>query len=162
MKAETMFKDYNKMKREMAFLELQLQSFTGLSVEDMITSMTFTGEPEGDRVQTSCTSDKTCSIALDYRKRLAQENADYYRFLYDKYAEIKKEIDFFENGIRSLGEKKADIVFEMLDGDLTWDEISTQYGISRTSLSRARKAAIDYLDRLYAQRERMEIEYMLS
>ena len=46
-----MFKDYNKMKREMAFLELQLQSFTGLSVDDMITSMTFTGEPEGDRVQ---------------------------------------------------------------------------------------------------------------
>ena len=162
MKAETMFKDYNKMKREMAFLELQLQSFTGLSVDDMITSMTFTGEPEGDRVQTSGTSDKTCSIALDYRKRLAQENADYYRFLYNKYAQIKKEIDFFENGIRTLGEKKADILFEILDGELTWDEISIQYGISRTSIYRFRKAAMEYMEGLYAQRERMEIEYMVS
>ena len=162
MKAETMFKNYNKMKREMAFLELQLQSFTGLSVEDMITSMTFTGEPEGDRVQTSGTSDKTCSIALDYRKRLVQENADYYRFLYDKYAQIKKEIDFFENGIRTLGEKKADIIFEILDGDLTWDDISAQYNVCRGTIFNYRKTAIAALNELYKARERMELEYMLS
>ena len=162
MKAETMFKDYNKMKREMAFLELQLQSFTGLTINDIITSMTFPGEPEGDRVQTSGTSDKTFSIAMDYRKRLRQENADYYKFLYDKYAGLKNEIDFFENGIRTLGEKKADIVFEMLDGDLTWDEISAQYSVCRGTIFNYRKAAISALNKLYKDRERMELEYMLS
>ena len=162
MKAETMFKDYNKMKREMAFLELQLQSFTGLSVEDMITSMTFTGEPEVDRVQTSGTSDKTCSIALDYRKRLAQENADYCRFLYDKYAQIKKEIDFFENGIRTLGEKKSDVLLEMLDGELTWDQIADQYGICKKTITNYKKQAIKMLNSLYQQRDAMEIEFMLS
>ena len=162
MKAETMFKDYNKMKREMAFLELQLQSFTGLSVEDMITSMTFAGEPEGDRVQTSGTSDKTCSIALDYRKRLAQENADYCRFLYDKYAQIKKEIDFFENGIRTLGEKKSDVLLEMLDGELTWDQIADQYGICKKTITNYKKQAIKMLNSLYQRRYAMEIEFMLS
>lgn len=162
MRAETMFKDYLKMKREMGFLELQLQSFSGLTADDMIKSMTFPGESEGDRVQTSGTSDQTFNIAVNYRKRLRQENGDYCKFLYEKYTEIKKEIDFFENGIRSMGEKKADILFEILDGELTWDEISIQYGISRTSIYRFRKAAMEYMEGLYAQRERMEIEYMLS
>lgn len=162
MRAETMFKDYLKMKREMGFLELQLQSFSGLTADDMIKSMTFLGESEGDRVQTSGTSDQTFNIAVSYRKRLHQENEDYCKFLYEKYSDIKKEIDFFENGIRSMGEKKADILFEILDGELTWDEISIQYGISRTSIYRFRKTAMEYMEGLYAQRERMEIEYMLS
>lgn len=162
MKAETMFKRYNEMKRELTYLELELRTFTGISADDLITSMTFHGETEGEHVQTSNTSDQTFRIALDYRKRLAQENADYYKFLYDRYAEIKTEIDFFENGIRSMGEKKADILFEMLDGDLTWDEISMQYSISRTSIYRFRKAAMEYIEGLYTERERMEVEYMLS
>ena len=157
-----MFKDYNKMKREMTFLELQLQSFTGLSVEDMITSMTFPGESDGERVQTSGMSDKTFSIAVDYRKRLRKENADYYEFLYEKYAGLKKEIDFFENGIRSLGERKADILFEILDGEMTWDQIADQYNVCRGTIFNYRKAAITVLNELYKERERMELEYILS
>ena len=74
-----MFSDYSKMKREAKLLELQLRNFKGLSEEDMITSMVLSGEPEGDRVQTSYISDKTCSVATNFRKRLAQENVVAFR-----------------------------------------------------------------------------------
>lgn len=162
MRAETMFSDYSKMKREAKLLELQLRNFKGLSEEDMITSMVLSGEPEGDRVQTSYISDKTCSVATNFRKRLAQENEDYYRFLYERYAALKKEIDFFENGIRSLGEKKAEILLAMLEGEMTWENIAFQYSICKKTITNYKKSAIKELNILYERREELELEYLLS
>ena len=162
MTAEIMFNRYREMKKELALLEMQLNNATGLTEEDVIEGMTFTGQPDGDRVQTSNISDKTCSIALDFRKRLQKENEDYYRFLYDRYKELKEEVNFFEGGIRMLGGTRADIMFELLDGDLTWDLISEQYNVSRRTIANYRNSAIKELNLLYAQRERTEMAYMLS
>ena len=162
MTAEIMFSRYREMKKELALLEMQLAGFKGLTEDDMIESMTFPGQPEGERVQTSNISDKTCSIALNFRERLQKENTDYYNFLYDRYKELKQEIDFFEGGIRMLGGIRADIMFELLDGDLTWDLISEQYNVSRRTIANYRKSAIKDLDLLYAQREKTEMAYMLS
>ena len=162
MRAETMFSDYSKMKREVKLLELQLQNFKGLSEEDMITSMVLCGELEGDRVQTSHISDKTCSVATDFRKRLAQENEDYYRFLYERYAALKKEIEFFEIGIRSLDERKANILLAMLEGETTWENIAYQYSVCKKTITNYKKSAIKELNVLYERRDELELEYLLS
>ena len=157
-----MFKEYKNMKREMALLELQMENFTGLSMDEIITSMVLSGEPDGDRVQTSNISDKTCSVALDYRKRFRQENEAYYRFLYKRYSDIKKEIEFFENGISMLGGVKSEIMHELLEGELSWDEISLNHNISRGTLFNYRRAAIKELNDNYKMREEANLAYMLS
>ena len=52
LRAEKMFKEYKNMKREMDTLRIQLETATGISVDDMIKSMTFRSTLDGDRVQT--------------------------------------------------------------------------------------------------------------
>ena len=67
MKAEDMFSEYKKMRREMSMIAYQLSHFTGISEEDIIESMTFS-RPDGERVQTSGISHKTETIALKVRE----------------------------------------------------------------------------------------------
>ena len=162
MRAETMMNEYPKMKKELAMLDLQLKNFRGISEADIIDSMTFAAPQSGDRVQNNKISDKTCSIALSFRERMRKENADYIEFLYGRYKRLKEELDFFENAVRLLGEKRSDIIFELLDGDLTWDMICQQYDVSRSTISNYRKSAIKDIDELYAQRAQAEMDYLMS
>ena len=68
----------------------------------MIKSMTFSSTLDGDRVQTSNISDVTCRIALDYRKRMWEENEAYYKYLYERYESLKKELEFFVSAITAI------------------------------------------------------------
>ena len=162
MTAKEMFDKYKTLKHELAVLEMQINNFTGITEDDMIESMVFSGQPDGERVQTSNISDKTAKIALTFRERMKRENEDYYNFLYNRYCELKTEIDFFEGCVKLLGDRNSDIIFELLDGDLTWDMIETHYNISRMTISRIRRDAIKEISRMYDDRERQEAAYMFS
>ena len=162
LKAETMFKEYKNMKREMDTLRIQLESETGISVDDMIKCMTFGGVTDSDRVQTSNISDTTSRIAMDYRKRMWQENEAYYKFLYDRYSGLKKELDFFVGAIRSLGGKKSEVLLALVVEGLTWDQISDQYDICKKTITNYRKTAIKDIDALYEKRKSTELTFILS
>ena len=162
MKAEEMFENYKEMKKELLFLEMQLRNYKGITESDIIDSMTFGGQPSGDRVQSSNISDRTCKVALTFRERLRKENEDYSNFLYSRYKELKSDIDFFEECVRMLGDHRSDIVFEILDGDLTWNEIAQQYNIGRRTVGNIRQTAIRDLDRMFEQRNQLEMAYLLS
>ena len=82
MTAEIMMKEYSSMKKELSILEYQLQQFKGVDENDIIMSMQFSHQ-EGDRVQTSTLSDKTASIAMNYRKIMKQENDEWFDFLWN-------------------------------------------------------------------------------
>ena len=162
MNADKMFRDYKTMKKELSVLASQLSHFTGISEEDFIESMSLS-HPEGDeRVQTSNLSDKTAKVAMNFRQVVKKQNDEWYNFLLNRYMELGDEINFFEAGIKQLGDKKADVLFELLDGDLTWDSIAQQYNISRALVGVYRKNAIIELDKRYEIREQQEIAYMLS
>ena len=162
MRAEKMFKEYKNMKREMDTLRIQLETATGISVDDMIKSMTFRSTLDGDRVQTSNISDMTSSIAMDYRKRMWQENEAYYKYLYERYASLKKELDFFVSGIRSLGGRRSEVLLALVVEGLTWDEASEQFDVCRRTIANYRNTAIKDLDALYDKRNAIELTYLLS
>jgi len=75
---------------------------------------------------------------------------------------LDKEIKFFEGCIRELGEKKSDIIYELLDGALSWESIADQYEISRTYIANYRRDAIKKIDEMYELRDKQERNYMLS
>ena len=161
MKAEDMFGEYKKMRQEMARIAYELSHFSGISEEDIIEALTFE-KPEGDKVQTSGVSKKTETIALKLRELVDKENDEWYKHLLDRYKELDDEISFFEFTIRQMGEKKSDIIFELLDGDLSWDDIADQYGVSRSTLGYYRKHAIAEINRKYKQRDEQRLAFMLS
>lgn len=162
MRAETMFIEYKNMKREMESLRSQLENAAGISVDDMIRSMTFSGDPDGDRVQTSNISDVTSRIAFDYRKRMWQENEAYFKFLFERYSALKKELDFFISGIRSLGGKRSEVLLALVVEGLTWDEVLDRFEVCRSTVANYRRSAIKDLDELYEKRQAMEIAFLLS
>ena len=161
MRAEDMFDQYNKMRQELSMIAYQLSHFSGISEEDIIECLTFS-HPEGEKVQTSDISRKTEAIAIKLRDLVAKENNEWYNYLLKRYEFLDNEISFFEHCVREMGEKKSDILFELLDGDLTWNDIADEYGVSRSLLGVYRKQAIKEINKRYRLREEQELAFLLS
>lgn len=70
---EQLIRDYPKMKTEQRCLFHQISDFRGITEQEMIDTMYFS-QPEGERVQTSGTANKTACIALNYRERMERIN----------------------------------------------------------------------------------------
>lgn len=161
MTAEEMFDGYSEMKKKRQMLSYRISHFTGISPEEVIQAMAFSHPCEDVRVQTSGTSDKTARIAENYQKIVARENDDYYQFLLDEYERLDEEICFIDGAVKGLGSRSS-IVFEILDRDMTWDQIADAYHVSRSTVSRYRKAAIAEIREQCKYREQSDLQYILS
>ena len=78
MKAEEMFRSYTAKKQEVDLLKFRITNFRGIDADEVIKSMCL-AKPEGEKVQEGETSDRTASVALNYRKtadRLEDEMFD--------------------------------------------------------------------------------------
>lgn len=162
MRAETMMKEYRQMKMELQVTEMQLSRFTGVSENDIISSMVFSHPDDSDRVQTSTVSDKTAKVAMNYRKVMARENDEWYGFLLKRYQKLSEEISFFEESVRRLSGSLPEIIMDLLDESATWDEVAVKYHVSRRTVGNYRKQAIKELDAMYRMRENCVADYMLS
>jgi hypothetical protein len=159
MKAEEMIQKYDEMKKELKILQFQLSRFEGLSESDVIETMTYT-HPEGDRVITSGTSDKTFKVAANYKKVLERENNEWYDYLLKRQCFIIEELEFFEGSITTL--QHAEIMYDMLINKISWVEIESKFNLSHATLGRYRKDAMKELNFLYALRDRQMESYLLS
>ena len=161
MTAETMMKEYKSMRRELSVTEFQLQQFQGVSEQDMIDSMLYSHQ-EGEKVQSSTLSDKTASIAVNFRKRMEQENDAWYEFLFQRYKYLKEELDFFDNAVDRLGQRHRNIIRDLLDEDMTWEIMMDRYHVSHTMIAKYRKAALKELNREYELRDRQVEAFVLG
>lgn len=161
MTAETMMKEYRSLKRELSVTGFQLQRFEGISESEMIESMLYSHH-EGERVQTSTLSDKTAGIAVNYRKIMERENDGWYVFLFRRYMFLKEELEFFEYAVNRLEERYRSIIKDLLDEEMTWDIMMEKYHVSRTMISKYRKAALKDLDKQYELRDKQVEAYVLG
>ncbi|MDO4300073.1 MAG: hypothetical protein Q4D26_01635 [Clostridia bacterium] len=161
MNAETMIKEYWEYKKETEILKNQLLNFRGVTEVDMIEAMNFS-RPHEERVQKSGVADKTAKIALNYHRFLSKENEDLYRFIFNKYKCHAEEIMFFESAVDLLPDNLSLFIKDMIFNKLSWDELSYKYDVSRRTIGRYRRKAINKLNEIYDCRSQIEIEYMLS
>lgn len=161
MTAEMMMKEYSNMKRELSILEFQIRQFQGASEDDIILSMQFSHQ-EGDRVQTSTLSDKTASVAINYKKVLERENDEWFEFLWNRYHFIKEELEFFEHSVEQLEGSLPGIIRDLLNKELTWDYIAGKYHVSTSMISKYKKTALKELNACYELRYRQAEAFMLS
>lgn len=162
MTAERMFKEYKTMKREESILQFQLSRFEGVSADDIICSMQL-AHPEGEeRVQTSSLSDRTASVAVNYRQVMERENDEWFRYLFSRYQYVKEELDFFELCLSQLPKVQSAVMHDLLHGDMTWDDIAERHHVSTTMISKYKKAALKEMDARYELRDRQTEAYLLS
>lgn len=158
---ETLIRDYPKNKTELKCLENQIRNFRGISEAEMIDSMQFS-HPDGERVQTSGASDKTASIAVNYRERMDRINREWYEHLEQRYFSLSEEITFLESAVKSLPGKMGEIMQDLLFDQTSWDDLAEKHYMSRRSVGRYRQKAIEELEALYEKYEAESVRYMLS
>ena len=74
----------------------------------------------------------------------------------------QKDISQFESSVEALPNELRDIARALLLKGETWDAVSEQMHISRSTLARYRNHAIKILSAIYDRYEKEEIERMLS
>lgn len=160
-RVEKLISEYPQMVSQKKCLAYQVAHFRGLSPEDVITSM-YTAHHEGERVQTSGTSDKTAQIALNYESRMVRLNREWYEHLEKQLVELTDELNFFEGALRALPPNVSQVMWDLVVEGMTWDTVADIHHMSRANVGKLRKRAILELDKLYALRDSTTAAYMLN
>jgi len=161
LRVEKLLKEYPMLIRERNCLAHQIAHFHGFTAEDVIQSM-YTPRMDGERVQTSGTSDKTAQIALNYQERMDRINREWFDHLENKLRILNEELQFLESALGSLSKKLPDIMRDMVIGQMTWDSLSDKYFVSRRMIGKYRRKAIEELDVLYEHRDKETAAYILD
>ena len=160
-RVEKLISEYPQMVSQKKCLAYQVAHFRGLSPEDVITSM-YTAHHEGERVQTSGTSDKTAQIAMNYRDRLNQMNREWYEHLEWRLRCVSDELDFFESALHSLPADLEPVMWDLVVQQLKWEAVEQKYAISHTTVYRMRKRAMTALEAMYKKHDQETAAYMLG
>ena len=158
---EKIIHEYPQMVREREHLKEQMESFEFLSADELISALSFS-HPDGERVQSSDFSDKTARIALEYQNKMEHLQEELLVPIQKRYGVLDTEISFLESAIHCLPNDLFDIMQRLVIEGRTWDAISEEMFISITKLQKLRKAAIDYLIRMYQRREFEQIRMLLN
>lgn len=158
---EKIINEYPKMLKEKEHLGKQIESLEFVSAEEIINAMSFSHE-DGERVQTSGTSDKTAKIAMGYQDKLERINDELLKPMQKKYIALDKEITFLESSIRCLPDNLSEVMIGLVLEGHTWEEVSNEMFVSVTKLQKLRKAAIEALVRVYQRREAQQVRVLLS
>ncbi len=160
-RVEKLIREYPTMLMQRECLRNQIRHFKGATESDIIYSMNF-GAPEGERVQTSNISDKTCSIASVYKDRVERINREWMEHLVLRLSALDDEIEFFRSAVRALPGVLAPFTEDLVMERLTWDYLEGKYHISRKTVSAYKKRAVEELDKLYAEHDRELAAYILQ
>lgn len=161
MKANVMFKEYRRMKQEILVLEFQLRYFDGVSDKDVIESMNY-AKPQGERIQTGETADKTGKTAIHYRRVKERMDDDWYDSLFERYEYLNEEVTFFEYAVTQLSGRLQEFVKDLVMERMAWDELRIKYHVSHSMIGKYRKKAEKELDEMYEFRDKLEETYLLS
>lgn len=149
------------MKQECIVLVFQMQHFEGISHRDVIETMNYS-RPQGDRVQTSGTSDKTGKAAIHYRKVKERLDDDWFNSLFERYEYLQEEIAFFEYAVDKLGGMLPEFIRDLVMDRMAWDELMIKYRVSHSMVGKYRKKAEKELNEMYEFRDKQEENYFLS
>ena len=149
------------MKKSRSSLKKQIESYVPVTVDDVIDSMTFF-QPDGERVQTSNISDKTCTAAIHFRDRVNQMNEEAIGACVREYDYLDSEIVFLEECIRNLPDDLCDVMSTLVLEGASWIEAEMSLYMSRKAIASRRREAIRLLTLEYQKRASMIEAEMLS
>lgn len=157
---EKLLSQYPKLLAKKEKLREQIASYSFVTAEDVIESMSF-GHSDGEHVQSSNLSDKTAEIAMKYGERMRRANRQIYKTMIGEYASLDEEIIFFENAVDDLPDPEYEVMKALIIERKSWDEASYDLGLTRREIAVRRKRALSDLVRCYQKRaSRIEAEIL--
>lgn len=161
MDVEKLFKEYGNWKRDLGILEFELSRFQGVPYDDVIECLCFSN-PQGDKVQTSGTSDKTGKAAIIYRQVKNRMDDDWFDYLMERHHAAKEEVEFFEYAVGCLSGKLPEVIRDMVAEGMPWKELAGKYRVSEAMIAKYRRKALNELELLYQVREKTAGQYLLD
>lgn len=142
------FQHYRESKRELEIAKDLLVNYKPISEDAFLYSLA-THQSTEEKVVTTRSFDKAENIALSYQEKFRKEELEYRRSLYEKYCNLKAELDFFIRAIYSVDEILKDIIVDLVLEGLTWEELIPKHSVSRMTISRYRKKALTQVKAYY-------------
>lgn len=145
---ESMFKDYQRKKRDLELLRKRLRSMVEVSADDVILSMVFSS-PDGEHVQSSGTSDKTATIAMHYREEQERLSKDMVGPITRQICRLENELRLFDYCVALLPGRLPDVIRCLVENEDNWETTMRKLDISKRTLQRDRRKAINKLEEMY-------------
>ena len=145
---ETMFKDYQKKKRDLALLRMRLRNLVEVSADDVILSMVFSS-PDGEHVKSSGTSDKTATIAINYKEEQQRLARDMVGPIVKEIYKLEDELRFFDYAVGMLPGRLPQVIRCLVENEDDWETTMRKLDISKRTLQRDRRKAINKLEEMY-------------
>ena len=142
-------KNYNQNRQRLAALRYERENFSGIDVDEVISSMNFSHDAAGGMALTGHVSDKTCHIALSYQEEAERQTQETRAAIAEEYRALLKEVERLDHYI-SLLESQEEAVIRMTYMDhRTNDEISNAMRVSTRTVRNIRSRALDNLCEMY-------------
>ena len=145
---EYLMKNYSDVKLKLALVENQLINFRPISEESVIQSLVYE-KPDMERVITSQINSRSETIALSFREKLAKENKEYWDSLMECYHFLKTELEFFESMVNLIPDDLKQFSKDLIFNGMSWDDISSHYEISRSTISYRKRKVHQQLKKCY-------------
>ena len=146
---EYLMKNYSDVKLKLALVENQLLNFRPISEGSVIQSLVYE-KSDMERVKTSQTNSRSETIALSFREKLKKENKEYWDSLMECYHFLKTELEFFESMVNLIPDDLKQFAKDLIFNEMSWDDISSHYEISRSTISYRKRKVHQQLKKCYA------------
>lgn len=144
-------KDYREMKQNIHILQFELDALplhSASEANELIKSMTFAHSTE-ENVQHSQISDKTSSIALNYRAVNFKQMQETRQRIEEQLSIYYLQVTRLETYLAALPEAEANILRQYYFDGITWQEIAQRNNVCLRSIIRRRDHALCQLERYY-------------
>lgn len=147
-KVDYYFKHYQEAQRDLKIAQQLLENYKPISEDAFLYSLAMEQSTE-EKVKTSKTNHRTENIALSFHDKFVAEEREYQHSLFEKYCNLKAELDFFNLAVLSIDDTMRDIIVDLVLEGLTWDELLPKHNVSRMTVSRYRQKALKQVKDYY-------------
>jgi len=149
-KVEEILKSYTSMKRRIEQLRFELGHSGIISERELIESLALGVHTEGVRFSNSHLSDRTMAIALRYKDEMSRMGVETIIDVNSELCVLETEINRLEYYV-SLLDKNEEAAIRLLYFERrSWPEAAEELNISKRTLFRYRKSAIEELASMYS------------
>jgi len=143
-----LLENYHRREREIAVLRYEMDHPPRVTHDEVIEAMSFSRSDDSGHVQGHI-SDKTMYIALNYREKANQANAEIMERVAVRLLELEQEKNKLDYYISLLDKRQTEVIRLFYIDKKPKDEIVKQLGLSSRTIHDVKNAAIDSLTELY-------------
>lgn len=142
-------KKYNQNKQRLAALKYELENFSGVDSDEVISSMNFSHGETGGQTSTGHVSDKTYHIALSYQDEADRQAAEARAAIVEEYRSLTKEVERLDHYITLLEPQEGAVIRMAYVEHKTNDEIADTMNVSTRTVRYIRNRALENLCEMY-------------